>query len=69
MTQKYINWEIAESKNCGPYSYEILKVETPEHTILYKGFVVFKDNSDYWLENDSKDALRGALITLGQQRS
>lgn len=67
--QKYINWQTVEAKDQGAYRYEIIEAETSENAKIYKGFVVFKNGGDYWLENNSRDSLRMALVTLGQQRA
>jgi hypothetical protein len=69
MPQTFIDWELVESRECGPYRYDIMHVETAEHVKLYRGRVFFAKGGDYWLEGDSKDALRMSLITLGQQRA
>jgi hypothetical protein len=69
VTQKYVSWQHLEAKDNGAYRYEILEAYTPDNTKIYKGFVVFKNGGDYWLENDNRDSLRMALITLGQQRA
>ena len=60
---------MVEAKDQGSYTYEILECETADNAKIFKGFVVFKSGGDYWLENSSRDSLRMALITLGQQRA
>ena len=67
MSQKYIDWEMIEARDNETYKYSILRAYTADNKYIFKGFVVFSDGSDYWLEHESRDALRGALIVMGQQ--
>jgi hypothetical protein len=69
MIQKYKDWTHVEARDNGAYKYEILEAVTADDVKIFKGFVVFKSGGDYWLENVSRDSLRMALVTLGQQRA
>jgi hypothetical protein len=69
MSQPYIDWELTESRSFGKYRYEIIRAVAADGNTTYKGFVVFANGEDQWLQNSSFDALRGSLITLGQQHT
>ena len=66
MSQKILDWELDEARICGPYRYEIFKVVMADGRPLWKGFVVFSNGTDQWMEHWDKGSLRNILITLGQ---
>jgi hypothetical protein len=68
MSQKYIDWELIEAKNFGPYKYEILRVETEDHTFLWKGIAIFA-SGDQWAQHEDINPLRFELIHIGQFNS
>lgn len=67
MSQTFRDWEFKEAVNKGNYRYEIFKAETIDNKKVWRGFVIYKDGSDNWFENDSIEGLRMTLISMGQQ--
>ena len=67
--QPYVDWEVVESKTCDYFKYQIIRAEKPNGDIVYKGFVVYRDGSDNWVEHESRDVLRMSLTNLGTQHS
>lgn len=68
MSHPFINWELVESKDFGIYRYNILKVEDAVRNNFYRGFVIFK-GGDFWIEHQTIEGARSALMLLGQQNS
>lgn len=68
MSQKYIDWKIVEANSYPLFRYVIIKAEDNDHNIMWKGFIVFPDNTDVWLENENVSVLRNDLMGLTHGR-
>ena len=67
MPQPFIDWKLVESRRFDRYRYELIYALRPDQSRIYRGFVVFANGKDYWLEHESIDALRAQLMELGRQ--